>query len=295
MLLIDNEVGEEDEFRMISHTSLCLFAAITTCAAASPKIVGVKPELFSEAKTIAAGQTFTVALSLKHEKGYHTYWDNPGTVGFATSLKWDLPEGFAAGEIQWQVPERCEMVTIYNSHGYAGDTLLLVDITAPESLPDSPVVLKAEGAWMACGAEPGECCNVGFKDFTLTLNTGLESEWNESAREEIAEARRKLPRPIEGWDHSCKRIGDHLVLEVKSTAGLSLKAAEDIYFYSKLNHIDTLVEQGIQIEGDKITVTLSIADFAPKEIEKLVGLFYHPDDWPGAEGQKYMPIDLKLE
>lgn len=267
---------------------------MATCSAAASEFVGVKIELISEAKTIVPGQTFTVALSLKHEEGYHTYWDNPGMVGFATSLAWDLPDGFTAGEIQWQVPERCQMVG-YNAHGYNGDTLLLVDISAPESLADSPVILKAKGSWMACGRKPGECCNVGYKDFTLNLNAGHSKEWNESVREEIARAKSEIPPPLEGWEQSCTRIGEQIELKLRNKAGHPLKDADGIYFYSKLNHINTLIEQEIRIDGDEITVTLPISEFAPKKIDKLAGLFYHPDGWPGAGGQAFMPVDLKLD
>ncbi len=212
------------------HATFYLFALAATSLAAPSEFVGVKAELISEAETIVPGQTFTVALSLKHKAGYHTYWINPGMVGYATSLSWELPGGFKAGEVQWPVPERCKMVG-YNAHGYNGDTLLLVDISAPESLPEGPVTLKAKGGWMACGRGARECCNVGFKEFTLNLKSGRTKEWNEDVREAIAGVRRGFPRPVDGWEHSCERVGEHLILKVKGTAGLPLKQADEIYFY----------------------------------------------------------------
>ncbi|HJM62115.1 MAG: hypothetical protein CMN05_11745 [Roseibacillus sp.] len=273
------------------HPALFLSATVAICTAAPTSFVGVRPDLISEAKTIVPGQTFTVALSLKHAKTYHTYWVNPGTVGFATSLQWELPEGFTAGEIQWQVPERCKMV-IYNAHGYNHDTLLLVDITAPDPLPKEPIILKAKGAWMACG--PKRCCNLGFKEFTLQLPGGKNTEWDESVRKQISDARLRLPRPISGWEYSCKRNGNQFVLKIRNSAGHPLIAADEIYFYSHFNHINTLEKQKLRIDGSEITITLPIGDYAPTNIGKLAGLLYHPAGWPGADGQKYMPVDLML-
>jgi DsbC/DsbD-like thiol-disulfide interchange protein len=273
------------------HTALCVLtlAVLAPCDAALPEVVGVKSELISEVRAIAPGQTFTVALSLEHEETYHTYWVNPGIVGFATSLKWTLPEGFTDGDIQWQVPERCQMVG-YNAHGYGSDTLLLVDITAPDPLPEGSVTLQAQGAWMACC--PARCCNLAFQDFTLNLKVKRQTEWNAEARDRIAGARGRFPQPAEGWEYSCKRVGDHLVLKAKSPPGLAITSAPEIYFYSRLNHINTLVKQEIQVEGREITATLPISEFAPEDIGKLVGLFYHPGGWPGTEEQHYMPINL---
>ena len=57
----------------------------------------VKARLVSEMSTIAPGQAFWVALEFNIRDGWHTYWRNPGDSGQATSLKWQLPAGFAAG------------------------------------------------------------------------------------------------------------------------------------------------------------------------------------------------------
>jgi|GEM_PF-2372221 len=75
---------------------LALLVPVTAAAiseAAASEFLGVTPELISESETIVAGPTLTVGLSLKHEEPCHTYRDPPGTVGVATSLVWELPDG----------------------------------------------------------------------------------------------------------------------------------------------------------------------------------------------------------
>ncbi len=277
--------------------SLSLFALFAVCSADAGIVpttpVGVDARLVSEAETIVPGQTFTVALALQHEEGFHTYWTNPGIVGIATVLNWTLPEGFTAGEIQWQVPERVTMV-VYNAHGYNNDALLLIDITAPEVLPQGPVTLKASGAWMACAQK--SCCNVGYQELAVTVDTGKKVEWNEKIRARIKEARGKLPKPIEGWEYSASRSGDKITLKVTNKAGLPVSAAEEVYFYTEKNHIDTLKEQQITADGSEITVVLPINKISlDKTITGIKGLFYHPAGWPGTGGNQYLPVDVKFQ
>src|SRR5260221_6217540 len=58
----------------------------------------VKAHLVSEVSAIAPGQSFWVALEFNIRDGWHTYWRNPGDSGQATTLKWQLPPGFTAGD-----------------------------------------------------------------------------------------------------------------------------------------------------------------------------------------------------
>ena len=275
------------------HAAVLFLGACTSTLAAS-KPVGVKHALISEVDSIAPGQTFTVALFLDHTDSFHTYWKNPGTAGLATSLKWTLPKGFEASPIRWQVPEKVKMV-IYDAYGYNSDALLLVEMKAPEKLPKKPVLLKAKAVWMACGPEPKQCCNLGFQDLSLSLKTGNKPKWDEEGRSRIAEARKKLPKPIQGWTQSAKRDGEKLILTVRNSAGVSVVENQEICFYSELNHFTTLKKQRFKVKGNELTVTLPIADYAPDELEKVKGLLYHPAGWQGSKGNKYMPVTILLD
>ena len=274
--------------------SVLVFLAATTVACAASKSVGVRHSLLSEVEAIAPGQTFTVALFLDHNESFHTYWMNPGTAGLATSLKWTLPEGFEASPIRWQVPEKVKMV-IYDAYGYNSDAMLLVDMKAPEKLPKEPVLLKAKAVWMACGPEPKQCCNLGFQDLSLTLKTGNKPKWDDEGRSRIAEARKNLPEPIQGWKQSAKRDGEKLILTVRNMAGVPVEGNQEICFYSELNHFTTLKKQRFKVKGNELTVTLPIADYAPGKLEKVKGLLYHPAGWHGSKGNKYMPVTLRLD
>jgi thiol:disulfide interchange protein/DsbC/DsbD-like thiol-disulfide interchange protein len=110
----------------------------------------VKAHLVSEVSSIAPGQSFWVALEFNIRDGWHTYWRNPGDSGQATSLKWQLPPGFAAGDIVWTTPHRFELPPLVN-YGYAKHAVHLVQITAPKDLKaGTPVALSAKASWLVC-------------------------------------------------------------------------------------------------------------------------------------------------
>jgi thiol:disulfide interchange protein/DsbC/DsbD-like thiol-disulfide interchange protein len=110
----------------------------------------VKARLVSETSAIAAGQSIWVALELNIRDGWHTYWRNPGDSGQATTLKWQLPPGFTAGDIVWTAPHRFEIPPLVN-YGYAKHAVHLVEITAPKDLKaGAPVTLSAKAGWLVC-------------------------------------------------------------------------------------------------------------------------------------------------
>ena len=94
----------------------------------------LRVEMKLDVKTIVPGQTFQAGFLLRHPEGYHSYWKHPGIVGLATSVKWELPDGFVAGEIRWPAPQKVAMGP-YPSQGYHDETLLMIPLTAPAVLP----------------------------------------------------------------------------------------------------------------------------------------------------------------
>ena len=51
----------------------------------------VEAELVSNVKTIEPGVPFEIALRLSMDPEWHTYWENPGDTGLATTLDIELP------------------------------------------------------------------------------------------------------------------------------------------------------------------------------------------------------------
>ncbi len=71
-----------------------------------------------------AGGSTVVALQLTPDKGWHTYWQNPGAAGMPTSVKWELPEGISVSELQFPAPQVFESTNM-KFLGYKGEVFRL--------------------------------------------------------------------------------------------------------------------------------------------------------------------------
>ena len=191
--------------RFASFSAWFLTAASAVLGAGGEKVgeldtrgAQIRVELVAEVAAIRPGEPFQVGLRIEHDPGWHTYWRQPGIVGVPTSLRWELPEGFHAGPIQWPAPERVKMLGL-TAWGYERDVLLLVTITPPAGLRDGVVVdLRAKGAWMACG----RTCHPGWGDFQIKLPVDAQARapvWDDARKALFAQAAGELPPKLEGW------------------------------------------------------------------------------------------------
>jgi thiol:disulfide interchange protein DsbD len=85
-----------------------VLAALALPALANPQTSDlVKTELIAELGAVRAAEPFWVGVRLTMKEHWHTYWRNPGDSGEATQVRWTLPPGFSAGELQWPATHRC--------------------------------------------------------------------------------------------------------------------------------------------------------------------------------------------
>jgi len=125
----------------------------------------VEAELVTAADAVQPGQALTVALRLKHDPLWHTYWQVPGDSGLPTRIEWQLPAGWSAGPLQWPVPKRLPIGPLMN-YGYEGETFLLTELTPPPGVkPGAEAVLRGRADWLVCR----EVCIPGGADLQLTV------------------------------------------------------------------------------------------------------------------------------
>jgi thiol:disulfide interchange protein/DsbC/DsbD-like thiol-disulfide interchange protein len=106
--------------------------------------------LVSENLSVAPGTSFTVALEENIRDGWHTYWINPGDAGAPTEIKWSLPQGWRAGQIEWPTPKRLPVGPLMD-YGYEGKLWLLQKLTVPaDAKLGDTVTLKAAVDWLVC-------------------------------------------------------------------------------------------------------------------------------------------------
>lgn len=242
---------------------------------------GVRTRLLSEARVIAPGQTFTVALTLDHESGFHTYWKNPGTVGMPTSIKWELPEGFSAGALIWQIPERSKMFK-YDVYGYEGNATILTEITAPEDLAPGTISLAAKASWMAC-SDTG--CNPGYHTFRLHLPVGENPLLRPEASHLVDQARSRLPKSLPTLRASAKTKGGKIQLIIEGDVMNQLRDTSNLHFFSSLNHYRIEPIQKIRRKKNSLLITLAKADYAPDQIRRVEGILRStPEDHAKNDG-----------
>jgi thiol:disulfide interchange protein DsbD len=110
----------------------------------------LEAELVAETQGVAPGGLAYVAIRQDIQKGWHTYWRNPGDSGEATSAKWTLPSGWSVGDWVWPAPQRLPLGPLMN-YGYTGQVLLPVSLNVPASAaPGTSATLKADVTFLVC-------------------------------------------------------------------------------------------------------------------------------------------------
>lgn len=227
----------------------------------------VKASLVAPVTSVQPGRTFTVALRMEHEPHWHSYWVNAGT-GYPTKLKWDLPAGWSAGDIQWPTP-----ILIKDSHGtvtghgYDKVLYLQVPITpSGDARPGSTVTLKAAANWLMCA----DICIPGKQDVALSLPVSPSlPQANAAVQSEIAKM--PMPHDAQGWKVAAARGDKAVTLHVAGNEALG-----DPHFFSEGEFIQYDSPQGIAAKGSRASLQLPLAE-DPQVPERLIGLLAYHD------------------
>src|SRR5277367_2244719 len=121
-------------YARLSFSQVLVFAAALLLCVAGARADGTPIphgtlELVAENQWVEAGHTAHLGLRFQLEKGWHVYWVNPGDSGEPPRVKWQLPAGVTAGEMEWPTPRRLGTATIVD-FGYEDDVMLIVPLRA---------------------------------------------------------------------------------------------------------------------------------------------------------------------
>jgi len=136
---------------LILALMFCLIAGLAQARQSLPLDTGnTEIMLISDHDTVRPGQSFTVALRMKFDGNWYTYWRNAGDSGEPVNIVWDLPEGVSAGPIMWPAPKTKTVGPIL-SYAMGGEAWLPVEIYLDETLdPARPITLKAQAYFLVC-------------------------------------------------------------------------------------------------------------------------------------------------
>jgi len=170
--------------------------------------------LVSEEKSIAPGESFSVALKLVHPEEWHSYYQNSGGVELPPAIGWKLPDGFTAGPIQWPVP-LVKDGYFGKSFAYLGSPVFIVDLKAPATLKaGETVTLTADATWQICK----DSCINEKRTLSLTLGVTATAEKDPATAELFKKARASQPAKVPSWKFSAVSTGDEVQLRIEPDA-----------------------------------------------------------------------------
>ena len=76
-----------------------------------------KISLIKDHSDFVPGTSINIGLKVSMDKGWHTYWRNPGDSGGPIEIDWNLPKGFSVSDIKWPLPEKIEYPPLM-TYGY---------------------------------------------------------------------------------------------------------------------------------------------------------------------------------
>lgn len=145
--------------------------------------------LVSEKDTVTLGESFTVALKMKFDGNWYTYWRNAGDSGEPVNIVWDLPKGVSAGPIMWPTP-KVKTVGPIVSYAMGGEVWLPVEITLDETLnPDRAIMLKAHAYFLVCD----ELCVPEDGSISIPMGVGA-AKINDVHTAQVRDAKTKIPQ-----------------------------------------------------------------------------------------------------
>jgi len=234
-------------------TALALSAPLSQAEASdTAKTEHVTAQLVTDARSVEAGSTITVGVRQIIKPRWHTYWQNSGDAGMATTIAWTLPQGVSAGEILWPAPRRIMVGPVAN-YGYEDEVTLLARVTLPDTLRAGDALpIKAVVDWLVCE----EICIPEQVTLEIILPVVAKGFGSGVSIPAIENARAKLP--VENaWPFSAS-VKDGKIELLAASADISparFKSAE--FFASDWGVVTHAADQAVRIDEGEISLTLT--------------------------------------
>ena len=162
--------------------------------------------LIKDHSDFVPGTSINIGLKVSMDKGWHTYWRNPGDSGGPIEIDWDLPKGFSVSDIKWPLPDKIEYPPLM-TYGYedfviypmilsipadysddyfemAADILICADVCIPESGKISSNLLDIESdsliyEWLESIPSKSLPITTSLNDNNLEISFTFEKEIKE--------------------------------------------------------------------------------------------------------------------
>jgi thiol:disulfide interchange protein DsbD len=262
-------------------------AAFSAQAADIAKTEHVTARLVTDARSVEAGATITVGIHKLIKPKWHTYWQNAGDAGTATSIAWTLPQGATAGEILWPAPKRLLIGPVAN-YGYEDEVTLLTKIKLPDTLPAGDAFpIRAVVDWLVCE----EICIPEQVTLELSLPVVAKGFSTGISIRAIESARMKLP--VENaWPFTASVKNGKIELTAASADISRDRIANAHFFASDWGVIKHAASQSVSTEDGKLSLTLE--PYESKVPQTLRGVLVLDEKSGGKTVQRAYAVEAPL-
>jgi thiol:disulfide interchange protein DsbD len=171
-----------------------LFSGVVGFAASSVDAAHLRVQLVVPERSLNLGGPVDAGVYFKLEEGWHVYWKNAGDAGEPPTLRWTLPEGVTAGQMQFPAPKRLPNGPLMD-YGYEDEVLFPVTLQVAKTVKPGPAMLRAKVSWIVCR----EVCIPGKAELEVPATVmGAGGRAAASAEDEALYKRfiGRLPEPL---------------------------------------------------------------------------------------------------
>lgn len=260
--------------RFLAMPALVLAASIASAAPQS--FDHLEAELVAQHLTVAPGSTTTVALKMRHDPHWHTYWENPGDSGLQTKFRWTLPDGVSASPVLWPTPTHYDISGIHN-YGFGDEAWLLTELMIPaDAVIGSTLAIEAKASWLICEEE----CIPGNGSFAIALTVGEVNVADPALGMSFAKARDALPKPAPSdWKSQFAEQDGGFGLRVDGPLA-ALELAPKLAIFVANSAVVTNAPASVQKADNVVTAYFERNDFYTETPDTL--RFLLVDETPGA-------------
>jgi len=271
--------------------ALAALALPFTAAHAAPQVKTehVEAQLVMDKAGAQPGRPAWVGLKLRMAPEWHTYWKNPGDSGLPTRIKWTLPTGWTAGEIQWPYPQPLPVGPLMN-YGYEDEVVLLSPLTPPADAPAGPANIHAHAEWLVCR----DICvpEKGELDLSIPLAAAAPAD-DSRFQASIDRARNQLPVDLSGWKYEASMQARSLIVRLTAPEGIE-PPANVRFFPARENLIEPAAPEKATRSSRTLTVEMKLADPPLPGVQSVEGVAVTQDGWPGSDGRKAINVSAKV-
>ena len=206
--------------------------------------------LIKDHSDFVPGTSINIGLKVSMDKGWHTYWRNPGDSGGPIEIDWNLPKGFSISDIKWPLPEKIEYPPLM-TYGYEDFVIYPMVLSIPADYSDDYFEMNADILICAdvCIPESGKISS----NLLDIESDSLIYEWLESVPS------KSLPITTSLNDNN---------LEIKFTFEKEIK---EIYFFpDENNSIDYSSKQNFYKKDDGYFLSIKLFN---DEFQNVSGVF----------------------